>query len=678
MSSQLSTQAAGGDGAEEAASRYMNELAARLLGSIDSGAGASAPFHPAPATTATAATAAVAAAHTEEAAPSIPSEPSTSALTLPETTNDLGAAAAASLERFMASLKTHLDLPADWTDPVGSSRRRRLHDWDYDQVCEHVRRAIMDHMAGRRVLTTIRCLHASVAQKSYGTEKRFLCPPPAVHITGPLRHRHSAPSLCMQVQGEDGESMSGEQLALLDDTAHARFTELHVTGTGKSKYFRLHLHLLSPRQTRMHDTKRLKTLHSDTTSWASFDSAPIGIISKPSKKTAKARNAAAHISGNTLVSLFNRINSQTIRTKYLYSNGGRLSAQSRTWSAFRLVIVTRPPAHSGADDGVLTYGSTIALVDTESGASTEPLIVCKVDRGRVLPPVGSSAALSDDNDELSPYGTVSQMQKVALLRLDEQKGARHYLCAGTPLHADAPPEDTHTLPLTFSEPAATHHAGMGVVIDEVDDTFSWTLVGISHFEYSFIDVDTLDATTGDVAAGLALTPFPIVTTMPFYDAQTHKLATSVQHFYYCAQTAAFQTAGIAAAAAAAHGTHGLQPLEAWLGPLGPLALAAQPRPEKPDETEIAVQLPQLTELLGARPADSEPSQCVLPLLFVRSFDGTVFHSGRSVVCQDLVAIVSAAGDVGAANALKKLNVGLGERAGAHKVPGGGAWTIRIV
>ena len=147
--------------------------------------------------------------------------------------------------------------------------------------------------------------------------------------------------------------------------------------------------------------------------------------------------------------------------------------------------------------------------------------------------------------------------------------------------------------------------------------------------------------------------------MPFYDVQTHKLATSVQHFYY------------------AHGAPIIQPLEVWLGPLGPLPLALQRRPERTDETEIAVQLPELGDLLGARAPNSDPSQCSLPLLFVRSVDGAVYHSGRSVVCQDLVALVSAAGDVSAANALKKLNVGLGERAGAHKVHGG-AWTIRIV
>lgn len=634
MSEPLDTQAGQGDAAERAASQYMNELAVRLLGSLDAGAPESAPVG-------------------EDAEPAPQdSTPSTSAAPHTNNAQELGAATAASIDRFMASIRAHLDLPPDWADPSGT--RRRAHDWSYDQVCENVRRVIAEYIRGRAVLTTVRCLHASVAQKSYGTEKRFLCPPPAVHITGPLRHRHSEPSLYMQVQGEDGESLSGEQVVLLDDTSHARFSELYVTGTGKSKNFRLHLHLLSPR-VRMHAAKRIKATHTDTRSWATFDSAPIGIISKPSKKTAKARNAAAHIGGNALVALFNRINSQTIRTKYLHSDGGRLSAQSRTWSAFRLVIIS---PQDGTDDSVLTYGSTVVLVAADSGASTEPLVVCKVDRGRIIPTAGNEHATQDDSDESSPYGTVTQMQKVAFMRLQGDGPARHYLCAGAPLHADAPLEEAHSLPLAFAPPAATQSLGdAGGIVDLVDDTFSWTLVGISHFEYSFIDVDTLDI-AGDIA-GLALTPFPIVTTMPFYDVQTHKLATSVQHFYY------------------AHDAPRLQPLEVWLGPLGPLPLALQRRPERADETEIAVQLPELGDLLGARAPNADPSECILPLLFVRSIDGAVYHSGRNVVCQDLVALVSAAGDVSAANALKKLNVGLGERAGAHKVRGG-AWTIRIV
>lgn len=341
----------------------------------------------------------------------------------------------------------------------------------------------------RQVMTTVRCMHASVAQKSYGTEKRFLCPPPVVRITGPLRHHidnmpvlppspsnvpvdtSNIASLSMLVIGENGERFSGEQRAALDESMQARLKFLHVTGTGKAKNFRLQLNLLKPdRDTPVvvpeppktgqknkagsmsasisglpcsaesalqlnggdrtggemgqngphlgHDMQDaqsdalaaataaaaaagLPPTASSIRPWASFDSAPITIISKPSKKTAKARNAASQILSGSLVSLFNRINSQTVRTKYMCVEDGRLCARNSSWSAFRVTLVSRPPQASTAvsDMATITYGSTIVLTDSVTGVSSDPLVVCKVDKGRVLlpqidppPDVSSSAS----------------------------------------------------------------------------------------------------------------------------------------------------------------------------------------------------------------------------------------------------------------------------------------------
>ena len=91
-----------------------------------------------------------------------------------------------------------------------------------------------------------------------------------------------------------------------------------------------------------------------------------------------------------------------------------------------------------ADESVLTYGSVIVLVDPDSGASTDPLIVCKVDRGRILPPIDGQ--IVHDEDEGNAWGAVAQMQKVALMRYVPSESGwslqphtpRTYLCAGTP------------------------------------------------------------------------------------------------------------------------------------------------------------------------------------------------------------------------------------------------------
>ncbi|WFD02921.1 hypothetical protein MOBT1_001609 [Malassezia obtusa] len=610
---------------------------------------------------------------------------------------ELDSTTAASLETFMASLKAHLQLPPDaWSTPH-TKPQQPWHQWTSEQRHAHVREYLREAPHGApaglpAVMTTVRCLHAAVAQKSYGTEKRFLCPPPTVQVRGPLRHAsHAPPVLSMQIQGEDGERFSGEQCAHLDETQSARFTELHVTGTGKAKSFRLQLHLAARLDAEARDAKRARAEPEvPAGTWASFDSAPIGIISKPSKKSAKARHASAHITTQTPVSLFNRINSQTYRTKYLAAHDGHLSAQSRAWTAFRLVHLARPPqAHAlEIEPEVLTYGSTVVLVDEASSTTTDPLVVCKVDRGRILPPFGATHITLDDGtvaDESYLYGAVSQMQKIALLRY--VPGARHadapwvmdphapraYLCAGTAVPIDAQNAalrhaldgavsplagDAQALPLTYAPSKPVAWAG-GAVLDDAEDAFCWTMVSISHFEYSFVDTDLLDAPAAPLGTGVPLTPFPIVTTLPFYDTSTHKLAMTVQHF------AARDTDGTSRAK------------EVWLGALGPLPVLTASVPDSNEETEVLVELPPLRNILGGADG-AAATQCTLPLLFVRASDGAIYHSGRQVLCQDLVAVVRAAGDHRAAEALKKLNVGLGKAAGAHDLPAGSAWTIRVV
>lgn len=186
-------------------------------------------------------------------------------------------------------------------------------------------------------MTTVICLHAAVAQKSYGSEKRFLCPPPIVHIEGPVWHLR-AQQLSMAVVSESGER-SFEQKAPLDNNMTASFKFLHVTGTAKAKSFQLSLDIAEP------PPPSLTPEGAEPPSgrvWAAFDSAPVTIISKPSKKTAKTRNISSCILAGGPVSLFNRINSQTVRTKYMTIDHAQLCASNVAWSAFNVNVVRRP------------------------------------------------------------------------------------------------------------------------------------------------------------------------------------------------------------------------------------------------------------------------------------------------------------------------------------------------
>lgn len=121
----------------------------------------------------------------------------------------------------------------------------------------------------------------------------------------------------------------------------------------------------------------------------------------------------------------------------------------------------------------MTYGCEIVLSDTHSGISTSPLIIRKVDKGRV---------------SIDDGGPVSQMQKIALQRVNPD-GSRHYLSAAGPIPGTAgvvpPPapgmsSQAGTHPLLFQSPRVRDELkdGVRMISDEVDDYLCWTIVGI--------------------------------------------------------------------------------------------------------------------------------------------------------------------------------------------------------
>ncbi|KAF9915399.1 hypothetical protein BX616_006240 [Lobosporangium transversale] len=193
----------------------------------------------------------------------------------------------------------------------------------------------------RYQMTTIRCWHGAIAQKSYGIEKRYLCPPPMVHVSAGVNAkqiRAEQPHVTMsviheKVTGPQGENLM-EQDCSLDDNLKCSFRNLHVTGTGSdsSKLFKLGLQVYLNK-------------HS-TMPTAIMDSNPIPIISKPSKKTAKAGNASCFILNGMSVSLLNRINAQTVRTKYMAVDNNAICAKIGSWSSFTIKMVKPPPAPS--------------------------------------------------------------------------------------------------------------------------------------------------------------------------------------------------------------------------------------------------------------------------------------------------------------------------------------------
>ncbi|KAJ2891988.1 hypothetical protein IWW38_003393, partial [Coemansia aciculifera] len=449
-----------------------------------------------------------------------------------------GATEAAMSLHKMARVETRL--PPSLPSPAGSVADSRLRDpW-----CASTTSLSSPN------LVVITCYHASVAQKSYGGEKRFLCPPPAVLMRGEgrsARIAHHSPMLlsvitdaniasspsspveltpCRPSQSSNapqsgdtvcasgsGGATNGSENSSIgaqpSSSAHAPldcqtsfnernvalFKSLHVTGMQKAKSFRLRLDLLAPsapcEQPYAQEPRPL--LKSQV--YASLESDSVAIISKPSKKTAKARNQSTCIRAGSLISLFNRINSQTFRTKYLNVDHltNRWVAQSHNWSPLEVVVMAHRDGNTPAqlapeasDCRPLYYGSEIVLVESRRNFRSPPMIIHKVERGRYV------------ENACSP---VSQMQKIALQLKPMAPGeplrflkadAGHYGPTGdASAHArfddpDGSPELTfETLQDTSTAENRPFGSSQGDdSTSELDDAFCWTIVGISAFTYS--------------------------------------------------------------------------------------------------------------------------------------------------------------------------------------------------
>jgi hypothetical protein len=349
----------------------------------------------------------------------------------------------------------------------------------------------------RYQMTTISCLHASVAQKSYGSEKRFLCPPPIVNIQAPHDGSNSAlssrPQVTMSVICETGDNNSGlGQRSTLEDDRTGTFRYLYVTGTAKAKSFQLKLQVYDraclpngfvAAAAGADAEEGVVNVADLPAPYAVFDSAPIAIISKPSKKTAKARNVSSCILAGSLVSLFNRINSQTVRTKYMSVQDGEFCAKNSSWSAFSITIVANGPCGLGRigspkshhrqspvqSSSPITYGAEIILTETETGIQTDRLIVCKVENGRI---------------QQDATGPICQMQKVALMSTERNEdGEPVYLSAvGNDHQVGRYMDHSTTTKTLLNYQASTMIGGNPDFLKPGGDDFlCWTIVGICKF-----------------------------------------------------------------------------------------------------------------------------------------------------------------------------------------------------
>ncbi|XP_056156963.1 recombining binding protein suppressor of hairless-like protein [Lampris incognitus] len=300
---------------------------------------------------------------------------------------------------------------------------------------------------------SVTILHAKVAQKSYGNEKRFFCPPPCVYISGRgwrVKQDHlksagygqSVYRVCGYMCLDCSSQSQADTFKLVfDDQPNYKFAcakSLYISDQDKRKHFRLLLRLFL----------------GNGQDIGSFQSKMIKVISKPSQKRQSMKNADLCISSGSRVALFNRLRSQTVSTRYLSVEKGAFIASARQWTAFSITLVEEPRPDQGdfvLSEGFICYGCVVQLVCTYSAVALPPMVIRKVNKQHAIL----------DVDE-----PVSQLHKCAFQFRDNPHA---FLC--------------------LSNDTIIQYQSLSSVRDNsrvvLNDGSCWTIIGVEVVEFTF-------------------------------------------------------------------------------------------------------------------------------------------------------------------------------------------------
>ncbi|KAL3314611.1 hypothetical protein Ciccas_006766 [Cichlidogyrus casuarinus] len=345
-------------------------------------------------------------------------------------------------------------------------------------------------------------LHAKVAQKSYGTEKRFFCPPPCVYLRGEgwaVTNRLVALESAAKIAATTGQ----DPLSLVQHDSPGIVAYMGIGGTnsvqemvqldlgGCRDYSSAKTLFISDSDKRKHFMLSLKLFYPSVREIGTFMSRRIKVISKPSKKKQSLKNADLCIASGTKIALFNRLRSQTVSTRYLHVEQDCFHASSTRWGSFSVHLLADDESEAEefpVQDGYIHYGHTIKLVCSETGMALPRLVVRKVDKTQVI---------------LDADDPVSQLHKCAFYLKDSD---RMYLC----LSQDKIIQHQSTI----CEGAPNR--------ESINDSAAWTIISTDKAEYRWFEASNLAASKDangqplvspeqiPAPSSLAVTPVPIV------------------------------------------------------------------------------------------------------------------------------------------------------------------------
>ncbi|KAI9442495.1 LAG1-DNAbind-domain-containing protein [Lactarius indigo] len=329
---------------------------------------------------------------------------------------------------------------------------------------------------------TVIVMSSKVAQKSYGTEKRFLCPPPTAILIGNSwwsdvvrrgeEPKLSPPRVVVSISGEAaGQEGNIEWSAAMGKPFDVSDPPSGTTYIGRCVGKQLFISDVDEKKKKVEAlVKVIASIGEDEPERVigTFPSRPIKVISKPSKKRQSAKNLELCINHGSTISLFHRLRSQTVSTKYLCVSGSGSSfkgsdgaplmgidqrnrastpsfiAKTSSWDPFVMYIVDAekpaggmdvpppPPPHPDypspppnaipfMNNGTpipIYYNQTVVLQCLTSGVVSPVLIIRKVDHQTTVVGGGAQEGSKGVGEQFCAPGEVcgdpvSQLHKVA-------------------------------------------------------------------------------------------------------------------------------------------------------------------------------------------------------------------------------------------------------------------------